>query len=46
MRIPIWQAMSQVVQQGLPVAEPAPAGDAVVPAGPNASQAPEAPIKR
>lgn len=45
-RIPIWQAMSQVVQQGLPVAEPAPAGDAVVPAGPNASQAPEAPIKR
>jgi len=45
-RIPIWQAMSQVVQQGFPVAEPAPPGNAAVPEGSNAAQAPEAPIKR
>lgn len=45
-RIPIWQAMNQMMQQGFPVAEQASPGNADAPEGSSRAQAPEPPIKR
>jgi hypothetical protein len=45
-RIPIWQAMNQVMQQGFPVAGPAAPGTANAPEGSSPAKGPEPPMTR
>lgn len=45
-RVPIWQAMDQVMQQGFPVAEQPSSGHAASPQDSSSGRTPEAPVKR